>query len=109
MTEWTFRLTLRGIELTDDQLDALHEAGCDDGSFSASIHRLIVGDRFFALVIVLLFRGVNGLPLTVLRLCPDCGVVGRCGVGRGGCRGVLGVEVKPRGRVGRGGWPRTGR
>lgn len=34
MTEWTFRLTLRGIELTDEQLDALYEAGCDDGSFS---------------------------------------------------------------------------
>lgn len=26
MTEWTFRLTLRGIELTDEQLDTLHEA-----------------------------------------------------------------------------------
>lgn len=34
MTEWTFRLTLRGIELTDEQLDTLYEAGCDDGSFS---------------------------------------------------------------------------
>jgi hypothetical protein len=34
MTEWTFRLTLRGIELTDEQLEALYEAGCDDGSFS---------------------------------------------------------------------------
>lgn len=34
MTEWTFRLTIRGIELTDEQLDTLHEAGCDDGSFS---------------------------------------------------------------------------
>ncbi|MCA1821088.1 MAG: hypothetical protein LC644_04810 [Pseudonocardia sp.] len=34
MTEWTFRLTLLGIELTDEQLDALYQAGCDDGSFS---------------------------------------------------------------------------
>jgi hypothetical protein len=34
MTEWTFRLALRGIELTDEQLDTLYEAGCDDGSFS---------------------------------------------------------------------------
>lgn len=34
MTEWTFRLILRGIELRDEQLDTLYEAGCDDGSFS---------------------------------------------------------------------------
>ena len=27
MTALTFRLTLQGIELTDEQLDALHEAG----------------------------------------------------------------------------------
>ncbi len=30
MTEYTFRLTLRGIELTDEQLDTLYEAGCDE-------------------------------------------------------------------------------
>jgi hypothetical protein len=43
MTEWTFRLTLRGIELTDDQLDALHKAGCDDGSFSAEPDGTVLG------------------------------------------------------------------
>ncbi|PZS33049.1 MAG: DNA-binding protein [Pseudonocardiales bacterium] len=43
MTEWTFRLTLRGIELTDEQLDALHEAGCDDGSFSAEPDGTVLG------------------------------------------------------------------
>lgn len=34
MTEWSFRLVLAGIELTDDDLDALFEAGCDDATFS---------------------------------------------------------------------------
>ena len=34
MTEWTFRLSIAGIALTDDQLDALFEAGCDDATFS---------------------------------------------------------------------------
>jgi hypothetical protein len=43
MTEWTFRLTLRGIELTDEQLDALYEAGCDDGSFSVEPDGIVLG------------------------------------------------------------------
>lgn len=43
MTEWTFRLTLRGIELTDDQLEVLHEAGCNDGSFSAEPDGTVLG------------------------------------------------------------------
>ena len=43
MTEWTFRLTLRGIELTDEQLDTLHEAGCDDGSFSVEPDGTVLG------------------------------------------------------------------
>jgi hypothetical protein len=34
MTEWSFRLILAGVELTDDDLDALYEAGCDDAAFS---------------------------------------------------------------------------
>jgi len=43
MTEWTFRVTLRGIELTDEQLDALYEAGCDDGSFSLEPDGTVLG------------------------------------------------------------------
>ena len=43
MTEWTFRLILKGIELTDEELDALHEAGCDDGSFSAEPDGAVLG------------------------------------------------------------------
>jgi hypothetical protein len=43
MTEWTFRLTLRGIELTDEQLDTLYAAGCDDGSFSAELNGTVLG------------------------------------------------------------------
>lgn len=43
MTEWTFRLTLRGIELTDEQLDTLYEAGCDDGSFSVEPDGTVLG------------------------------------------------------------------
>jgi hypothetical protein len=43
MTEWTFRLTLRGIGLTDEQLDALYEAGCDDGSFSVEPDGTVLG------------------------------------------------------------------
>lgn len=34
MTEWAFRVTVAGIGLTDEQLDALFEAGCDDAAFS---------------------------------------------------------------------------
>ena len=40
---WTFRLTLRGIELTDDQLNTLYEAGCDDGSFSVESGGSVLG------------------------------------------------------------------
>jgi hypothetical protein len=43
MPEWTFQLTLRGVELTDEQLDALHEAGCDDGSFSMEPDGTVLG------------------------------------------------------------------
>jgi hypothetical protein len=43
MTEWTFRLTLRGIELTDEQLDALYEVGCDDGAFSVEPDGTVLG------------------------------------------------------------------
>ena len=43
MTEWTFRLTLRGIELTNEQLDILYAAGCDDGSFSMEPDRTVLG------------------------------------------------------------------
>jgi hypothetical protein len=43
MTEWTFRLTVCGIELTDEQLDTLHEAGCDDGSFSVEPDGTVLG------------------------------------------------------------------
>lgn len=34
MSEWSFRLTLSGIELSDDQLDTFYEAGCDDATFA---------------------------------------------------------------------------
>ena len=34
MSDWTFRLTLAGIVLTDEELDALFDAGCDDATFS---------------------------------------------------------------------------
>jgi len=34
LTEWAFRLTLAGIALTNEELDALFEAGCDDATFS---------------------------------------------------------------------------
>ncbi|MGH3570098.1 MAG: hypothetical protein ACRDRH_29635 [Pseudonocardia sp.] len=34
MSEWTFRLIIAGIELTDADLGALFEAGCDDATFA---------------------------------------------------------------------------
>ena len=43
MTEWTFRLTLQGIALTDEQVDTLYEAGCDDGSFSVEPDGTVLG------------------------------------------------------------------
>jgi hypothetical protein len=43
MAEWTFRLTVHGFELTDEQLDALYEAGCDDASFSIESDGTILG------------------------------------------------------------------
>ena len=43
MTEWTFRLTLAGIALTDEDLDVLFEAGCDDGTFSRERDGTVLG------------------------------------------------------------------
>jgi hypothetical protein len=43
MTEWTFRLTLVGIALTDEELDILFEAGCDDGAFSRERDGTVLG------------------------------------------------------------------
>jgi hypothetical protein len=43
MTEWTFRLTLSGLDLTDEQLDALFEAGCDDATFSRERDGSVLG------------------------------------------------------------------
>jgi hypothetical protein len=43
MTEWAFRLTVAGIGLTDEQLDALFEAGCDDAAFSLERDGMVFG------------------------------------------------------------------
>jgi hypothetical protein len=43
MTDWTFRLTLAGIALTDEDLDVLFEAGCDDGTFSRERDGTVLG------------------------------------------------------------------
>lgn len=44
MTEWTFRLIIVGIELTDVELDALFEAGCDDATFGIEQDGVVVAD-----------------------------------------------------------------
>jgi hypothetical protein len=43
MTEWTFRLTLAGITLNDEELGALFEAGCDDATFSLERDGTVLG------------------------------------------------------------------
>ena len=43
MSEWTFRLTLAGITLTDEEMDALFEAGCDDATFSLERDGTLLG------------------------------------------------------------------
>jgi len=43
MTKWMFRLTIAGIALTDEQLDALFEAGCDDAAFSLERDGTVLG------------------------------------------------------------------
>jgi hypothetical protein len=43
MTEWSFRLTLAGLDLTDAQLNALFEAGCDDATFSLERDGSVMG------------------------------------------------------------------
>jgi hypothetical protein len=43
MTDWTFRLTIGGITLTDEQLDALFEAGCDDAAFALERDGIVLG------------------------------------------------------------------
>jgi hypothetical protein len=43
MSEWTFRLTLAGIALTDEELGALFEAGCDDATFSLERDGTVLG------------------------------------------------------------------
>jgi hypothetical protein len=39
VTEWSFRLTITGIRLTDEEPDALFEAGCKDATFSLERRR----------------------------------------------------------------------
>jgi predicted DNA-binding transcriptional regulator AlpA len=43
MTEWSFRLTIAGLDLTDEELDALFAAGCDDATFSLERDGAVVG------------------------------------------------------------------
>jgi hypothetical protein len=43
MTEWMFRLTIAGIALTDEQLDALFQAGCGDAAFSLERDGTVLG------------------------------------------------------------------
>ena len=43
MSEGTFRLTLAGIALTDEEMDALFEAGCDDATFSLERDGTVLG------------------------------------------------------------------
>jgi len=43
MTKWMFRLTIGGIALTDEQLDALFEAGCGDAAFSLERDGTVLG------------------------------------------------------------------
>ena len=43
MTEWTFRLTLAGLDLTDVRLNALFDAGCDDATFSLERDGSVLG------------------------------------------------------------------
>jgi len=43
MTKWMFRLTIAGIALTDEQLDALFEAGCGDAAFSLERDGTVLG------------------------------------------------------------------
>jgi len=43
MSEWTFRLFIAGVELTDSDLDALFEAGCDDATFARERDGRVLG------------------------------------------------------------------
>jgi hypothetical protein len=43
MTEWAFQLTIAGIALTDDELNILFEAGCDDATFSFERDGTVLG------------------------------------------------------------------
>ena len=43
MSEWTFRLVIAGVELTDTALDALFEAGCDDATFAKERDGSVLG------------------------------------------------------------------
>lgn len=43
MSEWTFRLIIAGVELTDTDLDALFEAGCDDATFARERDGSVLG------------------------------------------------------------------
>ena len=43
MSDWTFRLTLAGIVLTEEELDALFDAGCDDATFSLERDGTVLG------------------------------------------------------------------
>lgn len=43
MSEWAFRLFIAGVELTDTDLDALFEAGCDDATFATERDGSVLG------------------------------------------------------------------
>jgi hypothetical protein len=43
VTEWSFRLTITGIRLTDEEPDALFEAGCKDATFSLERDGTVLG------------------------------------------------------------------
>lgn len=43
MSEWTFRLIIAGVELTDIDIDALFEAGCDDATFAKERDGSVLG------------------------------------------------------------------
>jgi hypothetical protein len=75
MTEWTFRLDLAGVDVdSDDQLDALYEAGCDDATFAtdaggtyAIFHRSASSPESAVLSAIRDLEGV-GAPVRVLRV-----------------------------------------
>ena len=112
MTEWSFRLTLAGVELTDQDLNALFEAGCDDATFSRERDSLVLAhfDREAdtqedAVLLAIADVESAGIGARVTRLAADDDWLTASEIAQRVGRSAQSVSLLARGERGPGGFP----